>query len=224
MNRGTSILDAHARARPHGPSTGITDGLPLERGLHGGHMRPWKHDVPRGGRAIRVLTAPEAMQDGQRLVGRSQHDETIDAPTDTIGAGSTYAPVDASTGNPRRECDKPGQLLNAKHSRGTRWSSCLARRRRCYAGMGSSRARPTRSPTPPLAHWRRVSGSSRLRGPRLACAADRRTAYVRHRPGRLPDSAPFCGKPWSPWVVCEEEEGRLAFDGILAVAAGARTD
>lgn len=216
VNRGQSIFTRMLEPGPMGPSTGITEGFLLRRGFTVVTCG-WQHDVPRGhGQGRFGLTAPEALLNGQRLTGEVSTMRTIDAPGDTLGLDSTYAPADAATGR-LVERDAPDGA--EREIPRERWSFVPGGFAIQYAdgfvpgktyvvtytavgapvtGIGLLALRDI------VSHLRQTNGLTFA----IALGAS--------QTGRLLRQLVHLG-------LCEDEDGRLALDGILAVAAGART-
>jgi hypothetical protein len=214
VNRGTSIFTRMLEPGPMGPSTGITEGFLLQRGFTVVTCG-WQHDVPRGGGRF-GLTAPEATRDGQRLTGEVSTMKTIDAPTDTIGLDSTYQPVSVSTGT-LVESDVPG--TPGREIARDRWSFVPDALQVRYAdGFVPGKTYQVTY----TAVGAPVTGVGLL-GLRDLVSHVRQTdgltfaiALGASQTGRLLRQVVHLG-------LCEDEDGALVLDGILAVAAGART-
>jgi hypothetical protein len=214
VNRGTSIFTRMLEPGPMGPSTGITEGFLLRRGFTVVTCG-WQHDVPRGSGRF-GLTAPEASQDGQRLTGDVSTMRTIDAPTDTLALDSTYAPVDATTGRliesevpggPGRELPRerwwfvPG-ALQVRYADGfvlgKTYAVTYTAAGAPLTGVGFLALRDL------VSHLRQTDGLTFA----IALGASQTGRFLRQ---------------FVHLGLCEDEDGALVLDGILAVAAGART-
>jgi len=105
-NRGQSIFARMLEPGPLGPTTAVTEGFLFRRGFTVVTCG-WQHDVPRGnGRGHQDvpradgrfgLTAPQALLDGQPLIGPVTTTRQIDAPTNLLVPDSTYRPLDAAS-------------------------------------------------------------------------------------------------------------------------------
>jgi len=196
-----------------GPTTGITEGFLLRRGFTVISCG-WQHDVPRGGDRF-GLSAPEALIDGQPIVGEVTASFLPDAPTDTLTLDTAYRPIslaDATLvehdfpGDPGRVV--PRHLWNAGSS-----PSCVS----YVNGFAPGRAydltfRTAGAPVTGvgflalrdiLAHLRRTESA------RFAIALGGSQS------GRVLRQMVYLG-------MCEGEDAGLVLDGVLAVAAGAR--
>jgi hypothetical protein len=213
-NRGGSIVPRMFEPGPMGPSTGITEGFLLRRGFTVATCG-WQHDIPRGGGRF-GLSAPEAMVDDQRLTGEVSTMRTIDAPTDTLAFDSTYLPVDHSTGR-LVESDAPG--APGREIPRDRWRFVEGRNEISYAdGFVTGKTYVVTY----TAIGAPVTGVGLL-GLRDLAAHLRQTdalqfaiAFGASQTGRLLRQLVHLG-------LCEYEDGNLVVDGVLSVAAGART-
>ncbi len=214
VNRGTSIFTRMLEPGPMGPSTGITEGFLLRRGFSVVTCG-WQHDVPRGNGRF-GLSAPEALQNGQRLTGEVSTMRTIDAPADTIALDSTYAPVDAFTGT-LVESDAPGGA--GREIPRDRWSfvpgALQVRYEDGFVPGKTYEVSYTAIGAPVtgvgfLGLRDLVSHLRQMHGLRFAIALGA------SQTGRFLRQMVHLG-------LCEDEDGALVLDGILAVAAGART-
>ena len=200
---------------PMGPSTGITEGFLLRRGFTVVTCG-WQHDLPRGNGRF-GLSAPEALQDGQRLTGEVSTMRTIDAPTDTIGLDSTYEPVDASSGTlferdvpggPGREIPRdrwayvPG-ALQVRYGDGFVAGKTYVM---TYTAVGAPVTGVAFLALRDLvSHLRQTNGLSFA----IALGASQTGRFLRQM---------------VHLGLCEDEDGALVLDGILAVAAGRADD
>jgi hypothetical protein len=196
-----------------GPTTEVTEGFLLRRGFTVVSCG-WQHDVPRGGRF--GLTAPEALLDGTRLTGEVNTVRTVDTPTSTLSLDSTYLPFDDTTGTleeresptaPGREIlrdrwqftdGRPEIRLQDGFVPGKTYVVTYTAVGAPVTGIGLLALRDV------VSHLRRTDHLSFA----IALGAS--------QTGRLLRQLVHAG-------MCEDEDGQLVFDGILAVAAGART-
>jgi hypothetical protein len=214
VNRGTSIFPRMLEPGPMGPSTDVTEGFLLRRGFTVVSCG-WQHDVPRGNGRF-GLTAPEAQLDGQRLTGQVSTMRTIDAPTTTLSLDSTYVPIDSATGTlvERDSPTSPGRAIPRDRWRFTDGRHEIS----CADGfvLGKTYELTYTAVGAP------VTGIG-LVGLRDVVSYLRRTqglsfaiALGASQTGRLLRQFVHLG-------LCEDEDGQLVLDGILAIAAGART-
>jgi hypothetical protein len=214
VNRGTSIFPRMLEPGPMGPSTGITEGFLLRRGFTVVTCG-WQHDIPRGHGRF-GLSAPEAHVDGRRLTGEVTTMRTIDAPTDTLVLDSTYQPLQAST-DTLVEGDTPGDP--GREIPRDRWRFVEGRSEIRYADGFVAGKTYTLTYT---AVGAPITGIGLLALRELVShlrqSDDLRFALAlgASQTGRLLRQFIHLG-------LCEDEEGGLALDGILSVAAGART-
>ncbi|MBV9322523.1 MAG: hypothetical protein JO352_01900 [Chloroflexi bacterium] len=214
VNRGQSIFPRMLEPGPMGPATDVTEGFLLRRGFTVVSCG-WQHDIPRGGGRF-GLTAPEALAEGRSLTGEVTTMRTIDAPTSTLALDSTYLPVDASTGT-LLERDAPTGAARVVPR--DRWRFGDDRHEiRCADGFVPGKTYEVTY----AAIGAPVTGVGLL-GLRDIVAHLRRTdglsfaiALGASQTGRLLRQFVHLG-------LCEDEDGHLVLDGVLAIAAGART-
>ena len=197
-----------------GSSTGITEGFLLRRGFTVATCG-WQHDIPRGGERF-GLSAPEAMVDGQRLTGEVSTMRTIDAPTDTLVFDSTYVPVDHSTGKlvEGKAPGAPGQEI-ARDG----WRFVEGRNEIAYAdgfAPGKTYVLTYTAVGAPLTGVGLLALRDLASHLRQTDALQFAIAFGASQTGRLLRQFVHLG-------LCEDEDGHLVVDGILSVAAGART-
>ena len=216
VNRGTSIFAHTFEPGPLAPTTRVTEGFLLQRGFTVVSCG-WQHDIPRGhGHGRFGLTAPEATLDGQPLTGPVSTMRTIDASTDTLTLDSTYVPADPSDGTllERDAPSGPGRVVPREQwwfvegrpeicmpdgfTPGLTYEVTYTARGAPVTGIGLLALRDI------VAHLRRTNA--------LTFAI----ALGGSQTGRLLRQFVHLG-------LCEGEDGQLVLDGILAIAAGART-
>jgi len=213
-NRGGSIFPRMFEPGPMGPSTGITEGFLLRRGFTVASCG-WQHDIPRGGERF-GLSAPEATVDGQRLTGEVSTMRTIDAPTDTLGFDSTYAPVDHATGK-LVESEAPG--APGREIARDRWRFVEGRHEIVYAdgfGPGKTYVLTYTAVGAPVTGVGLLALRDLASHLRQTDALEFAIAFGASQTGRLLRQFVHLG-------LCEDEDGHLVVDGVLSVAAGART-
>jgi Alpha/beta hydrolase domain len=213
-NRGGSIVPRMFEPGPMGPSTGITEGFLLRRGFTVATCG-WQHDIPRGGDRFGV-TAPEAMLDGKRLTGEVSTMRTIDAPTDRLMFDSTYAPVDAATGSLLERDEPAGQGREIARDR---WRFVEGKPEIVYADgfvAGKTYVVAYTAVGAPVTGVGLLALRDLASHVRQTDALQFAIAFGASQTGRLLRQFVHLG-------LCEDEDGRLVVDGILAVAAGART-
>jgi hypothetical protein len=215
-NRGTSIFTRMLEPGPMGPSTGITEGFLLRRGFTVVSCG-WQHDVPRGhGRGRFGLTAPEALVDGRRPTGKVSTMRTVDAPTDTLALDSTYLPLDPTSG---RLVERDAPTGAEREIPRERWNF----------GPGGSSIQYADGFVPGKTYvvFYTAVGAP-VTGIGLLALRDI-VSHLRQADGltfAIALGASQTGRLLRQFVhlgLCEDEDGHVALDGILAVAAGART-
>ena len=213
-NRGGSIVPRMFEPGPTGPSTRITEGFLLRRGFTVATCG-WQHDIPRGGERF-GLSAPEATVDGQRLTGEVSTMRTIDAPTGTLGFDSTYAPVDHSTGK-LVESEAPG--TPGRTIARDRWRFVEGRNEIAYADgfvPGKTYVLTYTAVGAPVTGVGLLALRDLASHLRQTDALQFAIAFGASQTGRLLRQFVHLG-------LCEDEGGHLVVDGVLSVAAGART-
>jgi hypothetical protein len=214
VNRGTSIFMRHLEPGPTDGTTQVTEGFLMRRGFTVVTCG-WQHDIPRGHGRF-GLTAPEALLGGQRLTGEVSTMRTIDAPTDTLVLDSTYPPLDASTGALVESTDPggPGRELPRD-----RWSFGEGRSEIRYADgfvPGKTYTVTYTALGAPVTGIGFLALRDLVSHLRQTDRLDFAIALGGSQTGRLLRQFVYLG-------LCEDEGGELVIDGILALAAGART-
>jgi hypothetical protein len=229
VNRGASIFARMLEPGPMGPDTQLTEGFLLQRGYTVVSCG-WQHDVPRGG-GLFGLTAPPALVDGKPLTGWVTTAKQIDQPATNLGPFDGSAPecgypaLDigelGATLTVRDDPSGPGQVLPPE-----RWKFVDAHHVSCSDGfvVGKTYELSYTTVGAPvtgvgflalrdLLSFLRCAPSTA--GNPCADQIDFALALGGSQTGRFLRQMLHLG-------LCEDEEGRLVLDGILAIAAGAR--
>ena len=228
VNRGQSNFDRHTERGAFGSDARVIDGFLLQRG-YTIVLCGWQHDIPR--RAGRFgLTAPEALlPDRQRISGRVTTMKQIDAPADVLGPFDGSSPA---TGYPALDLNEPGATLTVYHDPcgpgetlpRDRWRFVDPVHVALDGGFqpGDTYELAYTAPGAPvtgigLLALRDVVSFLRFATTGNPCAGqlDFALAMGGSQTGRLLRQLIYLG-------CCEDEQGRLAIDGVLAIAAGAR--
>jgi hypothetical protein len=214
VNRGASIFTRMLEPGPMGPTTDVTEGFLLRRGFTIVSCG-WQHDIPRSSGRF-GLTAPEALLDGQRLTGEVSTMRTVDAPTTTLGLDSTYLPIHSATGT-LLERDSPtgvGRTIPREH-----WQFAEGRHEISFAEgfvVGKTYEVIYTGVGAPVTGIGLLALRDIVSHLRRTYALSFAIALGGSQTGRLLRQFVHLG-------LCEDEDGQLVLDGILAIAAGART-
>lgn len=229
VNRGSSIAARMLEPGPMGPDTQLTEGFLLQRGYTVVSCG-WQHDVPRGGGRF-GLTAPPAIVDGKPLIGRVTTAKQIDQPATVLGPFDGSAPecgypaLDVAelgaTLTVRDDPSGPGQVIPRE-----RWKFVDAHHVSCadgfalgktyelsYTAVGAPVTGAGFLALRDLLSFLRCAPASA--GNPCANQIDFALAMGGSQTGRLLRQMLHLG-------LCEDEQGRLVLEGILAIAAGAR--
>ena len=228
VNRGQSNFERHTERGHFGPETRVTDGFLLQRG-YTIVLCGWQHDVARRGGRF-GLTAPEALlSDGQRISGRVTTMKQVDAPADVLGPFDGSAP---DMGYPALDVNEPdasltvyddpcgpGEILPRDQWRfvdpvhvsldggfqlGKTYELSYTALGAPITGIGFLALRDI------VSHLRFAHTDNPCAG-----QLDFALAIGGSQTGRLLRQLVYLGS-------CEDEQGRRAIDGVLAIAAGAR--
>jgi hypothetical protein len=225
VNRGSSIFVRMTEPGAMGPATQLSTGWLLQRGYTVVSCG-WQHDVPRGGGRF-GLTAPSALVDGRPLTGTVTTAKQIDTPAKVMGPfdGSTpecsYAALDTNddrdaTLTVRDDPSGPGEIIPREqwqfvdpHSIAAAGGFELGKTYELsYTAVGA----PITGVG--LLALRDVVAYLR-RAPEWVGQIEFALAMGASQTGRLLRQMLYQG-------FCEDEQGRLVLDGVLAIAAGAR--
>ncbi|HEY3063730.1 MAG TPA: alpha/beta hydrolase domain-containing protein [Chloroflexota bacterium] len=209
-NRGTSIFTRMLEPGPMGPATQLTEGFLLRRGFTVVTCG-WQHDIARGNGRF-GLTAPPARANGQPLSGPVTTTRQIDAPTAELMPDSPYRPI-ASAAATLIEHDDPTGPGHEVSSDAWRLDA-------------DGRAHFAFVPGKTYVLTYMADGAS-VTGLGLLAMRDL-VSHLRQQYNlefAIAMGASQTGRVLRQMValgLCEDEAGRLALDGVLAVAAGAR--
>ncbi|MBV8085488.1 MAG: hypothetical protein JO247_11805, partial [Chloroflexi bacterium] len=227
-NRGQSVWLRHTEPGPTGPTTQLTEGFLLRRG-YTIVTCGWQHDAARGNGRF-GLTAPLAVQDGRPLTGRVSSSVTVQSATDMLGPFDGSAPEQAypavhlsdpnATLIVRDDPSGPGRVLPRSS-----WRFTDATHVRLDGGFQAGKtyelAFTSHAPITGAGFGALRDILSFLRfapasaGNPCAGTLDFAVAMGGSQTGRFLRHFMYGG-------FCEDEDGRLVLDGVLAIAAGAR--
>jgi hypothetical protein len=229
VNRGSSIFARMLEPGPMGPGTQLTEGWLLQRGYTVVSCG-WQHDVPRGGGWF-GLTAPHAVVNGKPLTGRVTTAKQIDQPATLLGPFDGTAP---ERGYPALDVHEPGATLGVRDDPGgpgeviprERWQFVDPHHVSYPAGfaLGKTYELTYTAVGAPITGAGFLATRDVLSFLRFAsaaagnpCAAQIEFALAMggSQTGRFLRQMLYLG-------LCEDEQGRLVLDGLLAIAAGAR--
>jgi hypothetical protein len=222
VNRGTSIFVRMTEPGPLGPTTTMTQGWLLQRGYTVVSCG-WQHDVPRGGARF-GLTAPRALLAGDQVRGVVTTTKQLDAPADVLEAfeaGSTetaYAAADLSDPSATLSVrDAPHGVPSVVPR--AHWRFLDSRHIACDGGFEPGKIYEVAY----TAVGAPITGIGFLALRDLA--AHLKFASPEQHAFAVAMGASQTGRMLRQLVAlgcCEDEQGRLAIDGILAIAGGAR--
>jgi hypothetical protein len=224
VNRGGSIFERMTEPGAMGPNTRLSAGWLLQRGFTVVSCG-WQHDVGRGGGRF-GLTAPHALVDGKPITGNVTTAKQIDAPTTVMGPFDGSAP---EFGYPAVDLDERDAVLTvADEPKGSYeeiprdcWRFVDATQIALEGGFQLGKTYELTytaigAPITGIGFLALRDLVSHLRfHPERAEQFDFAIAMGASQTGRLLRQMVYGG-------FCEDEQGRLVIDGVLAIAAGAR--